>query len=369
MSILQSRAFSDAGTAMDARKEAQKRVDRIALFRAELAELERENGLTLTPEQRTGLEVHVANLLSRFQREYGVDATDSARRVSWGMRVASLLGGAALVAAMVLFLHRIWGNLPTAAQVSILTTAPLAFLAGIEVAFARRADHYYVALLALAAGATFVMEANALGSVLNLTDSPQVLLAWGLFGVLIAYAYGLRLLLGAGLVLLVAYSAALVLNAQGYYWAGVMQTAQLILPGAALLYCIPWLTRGRGPNDFDFVYRVCGAGTGLSAILILSTTGDLCCGGLLPGMVEGAYQVAGLLISAGVVFHGLRLGRGGLVNLAATAFIVFLFVRLHSWWWDWMPKYMFFLSIGLIAVGLLLVFRRIRTRLSEGGAQ
>ena len=89
---------------MDPRKEAQKRVDRIALFRAELAELERENGLTLTPEQRSGLDAHVARLLSRFQQEFGVDATDSARRVSWGMRVVSLLGGAALIAAAVLFL-------------------------------------------------------------------------------------------------------------------------------------------------------------------------------------------------------------------------------------------------------------------------
>ncbi len=197
--------------------------------------------------------------------------------------------------------------------------------------------------------------------------SPQVLLAWGLFGLLLAYAYGLRLLLSAALVVLCAYSAALLLNAQGYYWLGFMQTTQLFLPGAALLYCVPWLTRGRGPHDFDFVYRACGAGTGLSAILIQSTGGDLCCGGLAPGLVGATYQVLGLLLSAGVVFHGVRLGRSGLVNLGAAAFIVFLFVRLHSWWWDWMPKYLFFLLVGLIALGLLLVFRRIRIGLSKGG--
>lgn len=353
--------------AMDARKEAQKRVDRIALFRAELAELERESGLTLTPEQRSGLEAHVARLLSRFQQEFGVDATDSARRASWGMRIASLLGSAALIAAVVLFLHRVWGNLPPAVQISILTLAPLAFLAGTEAAFVRRVDHYYVALLALAAGVTFVMELNVLGSVLNLTDSPHVLLAWGLFGLLIAYAYSLRLLLGAGLVLLCAYSAALILHFQGYHWLGFMQTTQLLLPGAVLLYCLPWLMRGRGPYDFDFVYRVCGAGIGFAAILILSLGGDLCCGGLAPNLVAAGYQVLGLLLSGAVVFHGLRLGRGGLVNLGATAFIVFLFVRLHSWWWDWMPKYVFFLVLGLIALGLLLVLRRIRTSLAKGG--
>jgi hypothetical protein len=45
---------------------------------------------------------------------------------------------------------------------------------------------------------------------------------------------------------------------------------------------------------------------------------------------------------------------------------VFLFVRLHAWWWHWMPKYLFFLLFGLTAIGLLLVFRRIRTRLLKG---
>ena len=56
----------------------------------------------------------------------------------------------------------------------------------------------------------------------------------------------------------------------------------------------------------------------------------------------------------------------GLVNLGVAAFIVFLFVRLYAWWWQWMPKYLFFLVLGLIAFGLLLVFRRVRTRLAEG---
>jgi uncharacterized membrane protein len=70
-----------------------------------------------------------------------------------------------------------------------------------------------------------------------------------------------------------------------------------------------------------------------------------------------------MVLSAGVLFHGLRMGRSGLVNLGAVAFVVFLYVRLHSWWWHWMPKYLFFLLIGLTAMALLLIFRRLRTRL------
>jgi uncharacterized membrane protein len=351
---------------MDARKKAQQRVDRIALFRSELAELEQEGALNLTPEQRSLLDAHYSELLSGFQRQFGVDVTDSGKRVSWGMRIASLLGGAALIAALVLFLHRIWGNLPEAVQVAILTAAPLALLAGAEAALARQADRYYVGLLALAAGVAFVLELNALGSVLNLADSPHILLGWGLFAVLVAYAFGVRLVLGAGLVLLCTYTAALALSFQGYYWAGFMQRTQYLLPGALFLYCIPWFGTGRSSDDFEFVYRACGAGLGLSALLMASTSGDLCCGGLRPGTVEAAYQLVGLLLSAGIVAHGVRLSRKGLVNLGVVAFMVFLFVRLHAWWWQWMPKYLFFLLIGLVAIGLLLVFRRIRTRLGEG---
>jgi hypothetical protein len=51
--------------------------------------------------------------------------------------------------------------------------------------------------------------------------------------------------------------------------------------------------------------------------------------------------------------------------MGALAFVAFLYVKLHSWWWDWMPKYLFFLLIGLTAIGLLYVFRRLRGRVDE----
>jgi len=349
----------------DLRKTAQQRVDRIASFKAELSDLAKEGGLTLTAEQQSGLDAHLQGLLSKFRAEYGVDATDSTKRVSWGMRVASLLGAAALLAAAILFLHRVWGGLSIPVQVLILTTAPMALLVAAEIAYTRRADLYYVGLIALAAGVALVMELSALGAVLNLTDSPQVLLAWGAFALFTAYAFGLRLMLGAGLVLLCAWTAALVLHLRGYNWPDFMDSSQSLIPGAVILYLVPWLTRGRGPEEFDLVYRLCGAVVGLFALLLLSTVGDLCCGNLAPRTVAAAYQVIGLLLAGAVVAHGLRLGTASLVNVGAVGFIVFLFVRLHSWWWEWMPKYLFFLVLGIIAFGLLLVFRRIRSRLVE----
>ncbi len=176
---------------------------------------------------------------------------------------------------------------------------------------------------------------------------------------------GTRLLLGAGLVVLCAYTAALWMTRTGGYWVTLPERAEYLIPSATVLYAVPWLKPQREPHDFDFVYRFSGAAMLLPGLLSLSKNVDPCCSGVPGRALEPICQLAGLGLSAGVVFHGLRLGRGGLVNLGAVGFVVFLFVRLHAWWWHWMPKYLFFLVLGAIAFLLLLVFRRMRTQLSE----
>lgn len=75
--------------------------------------------------------------------------------------------------------------------------------------------------------------------------------------------------------------------------------------------------------------------------MVLSKAGHLCCGVIPARSVELMYQMLGLGLSAAVIWHGLRLGWGSLVNVGAVGFVVFLVVRLHAWWWDWMPKYLF----------------------------
>jgi hypothetical protein len=349
-------------------RKAQQRADRIAAFRDELAELEREQALILTPEQRARLDAHKGGVLAELKQSFGVDLDESTRRFSWGMRVATLLGGAAFFAAVILFLHRIWGLLPAGVQVFVLTAIPLALLGAADLTFRRGAALYYTAVLSLAAGVTFVVGLSTLGSTLNVAPSPDGLLAWGVFAVLVAYAFGLRLLLGAGLVLLCGYTAAVGVSLGGAYWTGFMDRAGFLIPGAIVCYFIPSLRIHRespGSADaghFDFVYRACGAALGLAAILTLSFRGDLCCCGLPARTMETIYQLIGLVLSVGVVLHGLRLGRSGLVNLGGVGFVVFLYVRLHVWWWNWMPKYMFFLALGLIALALLFVFKGLRAR-------
>jgi protein-S-isoprenylcysteine O-methyltransferase Ste14 len=45
-------------------------------------------------------------------------------------------------------------------------------------------------------------------------------------------------------------------------------------------------------------------------------------------------------------------------------FLIALCMKFVDWWWDWMPKYLFFLIVGLTALALLWAFRRLRARLT-----
>jgi uncharacterized membrane protein len=48
------------------------------------------------------------------------------------------------------------------------------------------------------------------------------------------------------------------------------------------------------------------------------------------------------------------------VNTGMTFFVIFLYTKFFDWWWEIMPKYLFFLVLGLTAILLLLVLRRLR---------
>jgi len=48
-------------------------------------------------------------------------------------------------------------------------------------------------------------------------------------------------------------------------------------------------------------------------------------------------------------------------------FILFLYTKFFDWWWEWMPKYIFFFILGLSSLLALIVFKRIRlNHLGEG---
>lgn len=350
-----------------AQHDAQQRADRIAAFKAELAELERDQILTLTVQQRSSLDAHLRQVLDELTRQFGVDISESARRLSWVIRIATLLGGAAFFASVVLFLHRIWGALPESAYTPVLVAFPIILLASAEATCRAGFHAYYTALLAVAGVVAFMMELSTLGTVLNMGSSPNAILAWSAVAVLLAYAYGIRVLLAAGVVLFCVFVGALGVSIGGGYWESFPERSGYIVPAAVAVYLIPPLLQ-RGHDKFNEVYRACGAALALGSLFIMSQVGYSYGTGMSAHAFEFACQLAGLGLSMAVVLHGLRLAHRFVVNSGAIGFVVFLFVRLHAWWWDWMPKYVFFLLIGLIAIALLVVFRRMRANLATRSA-
>jgi uncharacterized membrane protein len=341
------------------KEQAQRRADRIRAFRAELAQLEGEGVLVLGEAERGRLEAHHGALLADLARRFDVDTTGAEKQLSLGMRIVSFLGALALSAAVFFFFYRFWGFLATPAQVALLLAAPLGVTLAVEWAARRERTLYFAALLALVAFACFVLDLSVLGAIFNPPPTPRAFLAWGGFALLLAYGYGLRLLLVAGLTCLMGYLAATVGTWSGCYWLSFGERPENFIAAGALLALIPLVPQRRHPH-FAGIYRVYGLLAVFIAILILANWGQI---SYLPWKVrniEYLYQVAGFVLAAGVIALGLRRGWPGLTNLGCTFFVLYLYTKLFDWWWEWLPRYLFFLLLGLLAVGLLLVLKRLR---------
>jgi len=344
------------------KRQAQERANRISAFREELAQLEREGALALSEEQRQGVERRLAETLAALAERFDVDTSESQKQISWGMRIASTLGGLALCAAVFLFFYRFWGALGTATQVGILVAAPLGAVLLTDFAARRERTLYFASLAAMVAFACFVLDLNVMGSIFNLTPSPHAFLAWGAFALVLAYAYRLRLLLAAGLVCAGAWAAANFATLCGIYWAQFPARAENVMATGLIVLGVPALRPHRKIPEFPWVYRLVGLLAVFLAILLVALSGESSYLPFEPKNVERCYQLVGLAASAGVIWAGVRRRMPGIVNLGSASFVVFLYIRLHRALWDVLPKYLFFLLIGLIALGLLAAFQRIRRR-------
>ena len=342
------------------REEAQRRVDRIRAFRAELAELEGLGVVTLDAGQQERLhrfhEQAVASLAARFD----VDGTEAEKRLSLGMRVASLLGAMALSAAVYFFFYRFWGDLPTAAQVVALALAPVLAVAGMEVAARKERTLYVAGILGLVAVASFVLDLNVLGASFNLTPSPGAFLAWSAFAFLLAYAYGLRLLLLAGIAGFTVFFSAQVASTMHCPWDAFGERPEnLFLPAGLLLLAAPFLP-SRGHPRFPPLYRACGLAVLFLALFVVSSWGWA---SYLPwpvATVEIVYQLLSFVLAGLAIVVGARRGWRE-VEVAGIVFLVLLLLaRFFDWWWDFLPRWLFFLVIGALSVALLLALRRLR---------
>lgn len=348
------------------REQAQRRAERIAAFRQELAELQQEQVLLLSDAQQAALHEHHERLLHYYRQNLDIDADDRARQLSLGMRLASLLGALALAAGVFFLFHRFWGLFDTPVQVGLLMGSSLGSLWLCFWLQRRDSTGYYAGLAAVLALVCFVLNLTMLGRIFNIAPSDKALPLWGAMALLLAYQCRWRLLLSTALLCFGLFIAARISALSGWHWSEMGERLENFMP-AVLLFLIPlFYGQARYPG-FAACYRIIGLLFLLVPVLLLGYWGE---GSYLDWpvrWVEAFYQLLGFALAGLLIWLGIRRGWGDVVGSGTGFAVVLLFCKLFDWWWDLLPRYLFFLLIGLIALLLLVVLQRWR-RGAQGGS-
>ena len=344
--------------------EAQQRADRVRAFERELAALEQEGAVALTEGQRQAIADHHRKLLAAYAGEFDIDQDTEAKQMSLGMRIASLLGALALAASVFFLFYQFWGLLPAAWQVAVLVAAAAGSFGAFCWVQARDGLGYFAKLAAMVAFACFVLNVMMIGAIFNITPSDKAFAVWGVFAFLLAYVADLRLLLGAAIVCVVAFIAARTGTISGMYWLYFGERPENFFPAALLLFAVPSLVAHPRRPDFPAVYRVTALLTLFIPMIVLANWGRISYLPLERNVIEVLYQVLGFVGTAGAIWLGVRKQWRHVVNTGITLFIVLMYTKFFDWWWEAMPKYLFFLVLGLTAVLFLVVLRRLRRTLA-----
>jgi uncharacterized membrane protein len=340
--------------------EAQKRADQVKTFQSELGHLEADAVLSLNDEQKQAIHQYHEALLSSYSESFDIDRSQRAKQLSLGMRIASFLGALALAASVFFLFYQFWGKFSTTAQVFVLILAPLiAFVTTLFIA-EKENTGYFTKLMAFVSFACFVLNIAMLGQIFNITPTDNALIVWAAFAFLLAYSCDIRLLQAAGIICIISFISARMGTWSGTYWLHFGERPENFFPAAILLFVFPLLVNHQRFWGFTPIYRVFGLLTALIPILILSNWGA---GSYLDfdrDIIEGSYQFLGFLLCGLAIWLGIRKHWSDVVNTGNTFFVIFLYTKFFDWWWDYMPKYLFFLVIGLTAVLFLFIFKRLR---------
>jgi uncharacterized membrane protein len=345
---------------MASRTSAQQRADEIRVFRLELARLEQEGALELTGAQREKLTQHQSAMLAQYAASFDIDRDLQSKQLSLGMRVASFLGALALAASVFFLFYQFWGLLSEPLQVAILLVAALGTFLLTMWARGRDETGYFTNLCAMVAFACFVLNLTMLGRAFNITPSDNALIVWAALAFLLAYTCDSRLLLAAGILCVMGFIAARVGAWRGMYWLDLGERPENFFPAAILFFLLPQFVNQERFGGFASIYRVFGLLALFLSMLVLGFWGDLSYLDFSTNMIESVYQVLGFAFSAAAVWFGARRHWPAVVNTGVTFFVIFLYTKLFDWWWETMPKYLFFLVLGLTALLILLILRRLR---------
>lgn len=340
--------------------DAQHRVDQIHAFQQEIVALENEGVLSISPEQTCKVQDYHSQLLQKLSATYDVDTSIQSKQLTLGMKIASLFGALAMAISIFFLFYQFWGYISTPIQVSILIIAPVSlFLLSLHLA-QKEKSAYFSKIAALVSLSCFVLNLSMLGQIFNIAPSPNAFAVWASFAFLLAYACNARLLLFFGIVSVSSFIAMKIGTWSGMYWISFGERPENFFIPSLLIFMLPQLVNHKRFTGFEAIYRIMAMIMIFLPILILSNWGKISYLNWSSDFIEGFYQLIGFLLSASAIWLGIKRHWGEVTNTGNVFFILFLYTKLFDWWWDWMPKYIFFFVLGLSALLALLIFKRIR---------
>ncbi|MDH3342939.1 MAG: DUF2157 domain-containing protein [Gammaproteobacteria bacterium] len=345
---------------MDNKQQAQKRVDQVRAFYDELDQLATEQIFQFDPEKYEPVVSYHKKLLNSLTEKYDIDISTRQKQLSTGMKIASFIGALALAASVFFLFYQFWGYFTTPVQVSILIAAPLLSLFATYWVSQQEKTGYFAKLLSMLSFTCFVLNLVMLGQIFNITPSENALLVWAIFGFLLAYAFDVRLLLAVGILSLAGFIAARVGSWSGMYWLSFGERPENFFVPALLIFSAPLWLQYKRYSGFAPIYRVFGCLLFLFPVLVLSNWGYISYLTWDASVIEGSYQLLGFILSAGLIALGIRQLWRDVINTGNAFFVLFLYTKMFDWWWDIMPKYLFFLVIALSSLLMLFIYKRIR---------
>lgn len=351
--------------------DAQRRVDQIHAFREEMTELKDKGVLTIATEQASKIQNYHSQLLQTLSAAYDVDTSIESKQLTLGMKIASLFGALAMAISIFFLFYQFWGYISTPIQVCILIVAPVSFFLLSLHLGQKEKSAYFSKIAALVSLSCFVLNLSMLGQIFNITPSPNAFAVWAAFAFLLAYACNTRVLLFFGIASISGFMAMKIGTWSGMYWISFGERPENFFIPSLIIFMLPQLVNHTRFTGFEAIYRIMAMIMIFLPILILSNLGKISYLSWPSNTIEGFYQLVGFVLSALAIWLGIKRHWGEVTNTGNVFFILFLYTKFFDWWWDWMPKYIFFFVLGLSALLALMVFKRIRlsNHLREGVAQ
>lgn len=349
---------SDTSTT-ESKLSAQQRVNQIQTFRAELQLLQDEQVVALSQEQTQAIESYHGGLLSGLKAGFDIDLDTSDKQLSLGLKLASLFGALGLAAGLFFLFYQYWGEFTPLVQSVTLLLSPLLMLAICWVCVQRDSTGYYGKIAGFLSLTCFVLNLSMLGQIYNISPSPDAFLVWSVMSLGLAYLTKSRLLLSFAILLFSGFLSARMGTWFGIYWLSFGEHPENFFLPALLIFACGHVTQ-KHYESFAAIFRIFGILLLLLPVLVLSHWAGGSYLSWSQELVEGMYQALGFMGAGGFIAWGIKRGWNDVINTGATMFTLFFYTKIFDWFWDLIPRYLFFILIGLISLLILVVFKRLR---------